>query len=283
MEQLTKQQIVLVTLLVSFVTSIATGIVTVALMDQAPPGVTQTINRVVERTIEKVVPAPNQPQAAAVVTKETIVVKEDDLVVKAVEKNTKSVVSILKVTAEGDSQNEKFIGNGLVISKDGTIASDSSVAASVVDENGNPIAANLKAVFSDGLAMTIATVSSGGKSGIALFKPKADDKNKNHVFVSADIADASALKLGQTVIALGGEKLSVATGIVSNFSQASGSTAATSTESAKISQIIKTNIPHLSKTPGTILINLSGDVVGIQVGTTVGDGAFLPANLVNRL
>ena len=81
MEGLTKQQIVLVALLISFVTSIATGIVTVALMDQAPPGVTQTINRVVERTIEKVVPTPSQNQSAAVVTKETIVVKEDDLVV----------------------------------------------------------------------------------------------------------------------------------------------------------------------------------------------------------
>src|SRR3989338_8034713 len=109
MEQLTKQQIVLVTLLVSFVTSIATGIVTVALMDQAPPGVTQTINRVVERTIEKVVPAPTQ-QTASVITKETIVVKEDALVVEAVAKNTKSVVSIIAVSGEGESKTENFAG-----------------------------------------------------------------------------------------------------------------------------------------------------------------------------
>src|SRR3989338_3691505 len=39
-ENLTKQQIVLVTLLVSFVTSLATGIITVSLMEQEPQGVT---------------------------------------------------------------------------------------------------------------------------------------------------------------------------------------------------------------------------------------------------
>ena len=38
MEHLNKQQLILLTLLISFVTSIATGIVTVSLMDQAPQG-----------------------------------------------------------------------------------------------------------------------------------------------------------------------------------------------------------------------------------------------------
>src|SRR6185436_15876866 len=95
LNDLNKNQIVLLTLLVSFVTSIATGIVTVALMDQAPPGVTQTINRVVEHTIERVVSAP--AQTASVITKETVVLKEDDLVVAAIEKNASSLVRITKL------------------------------------------------------------------------------------------------------------------------------------------------------------------------------------------
>ena len=56
MEHLTKAQIVLLTLFVSFVSSMATGIVVVTLMQQAPEPVLQSITRVVEKTIEKVVP-----------------------------------------------------------------------------------------------------------------------------------------------------------------------------------------------------------------------------------
>ena len=65
LEQLTKHQIVLLTLLVSFVTSIATGIVTVSLMDQAPAGVTRVVNQIVEHTVEKVIPATQSAAAAA--------------------------------------------------------------------------------------------------------------------------------------------------------------------------------------------------------------------------
>lgn len=298
MEQLTKQQIVLVTLLVSFVTSIATGIVTVALMDQAPPGVTQTINRVVERTIEKVVPAPNQ-QAAAVVTKETIVVKEDDLVVEAVEKNSKSVVSIIYALGTGETKTEEFVGNGLVVDKDGLIAADASIIGGpVLDEAGMPVPQAFRAVFSDGATHPVIVVRSDAASGIVLLRPSIADlpaqagKAKPFTFYAAKLGDESSLKLGQTIIALGGEKVSVATGIVSNLSDMTSifKTSETSTTTpdggaGKAShRLIKTDIYGVGKTLGAIIANLSGDVVGIRtVSAGVADNVFLPASLVTKL
>src|SRR3569832_1472863 len=96
-EQLNKSQIVLLTLLVSFVTSIATGIVTVSLMDQAPPVVAQTVNRVIERTIETVAAtstAKGQPAAAVVTQQKTVVINQSDLVSQAVQKIAPSIVHI---------------------------------------------------------------------------------------------------------------------------------------------------------------------------------------------
>lgn len=61
-EDLNKTQLLLLTLLVNFVTSIATGVLTVSLLDDNSPTVTQTVNRIVERTVDTVTaPAPVIP------------------------------------------------------------------------------------------------------------------------------------------------------------------------------------------------------------------------------
>ena len=87
-KDLNKSQLILLALLVSFVTSIATGITTVTLLQQAPESVTIPISRVVRQTIEKVVPGD-------VITKtETIVIKEEDLEVGAIATAQKSFWTI---------------------------------------------------------------------------------------------------------------------------------------------------------------------------------------------
>ena len=80
-EHLSKTQIVLLCLLCTFVASIATGIVTVALLAQAPPAVTQTVNHIIQRTVETVVP---DTKTTTTVKETTVVVKEDELLSTAI-------------------------------------------------------------------------------------------------------------------------------------------------------------------------------------------------------
>src|SRR5580698_3542228 len=118
-EKLTKSQIVLLTLLVSFVTSIATGIVTVSLMQQAPPAVAETVNRVIENTIETVATSTKGQSAAAVVTQQkTVIVNESDLIAQAVKQAAPSVVEIY--TSNTDSP--QFLGLGVIVDASGTVA-----------------------------------------------------------------------------------------------------------------------------------------------------------------
>ena len=55
-KDLTKTQLILLAVLLSFVTSIATGITTVTLMQQAPNAVTVPITQIVRETVETIAP-----------------------------------------------------------------------------------------------------------------------------------------------------------------------------------------------------------------------------------
>ncbi|MDD5068840.1 MAG: hypothetical protein PHN89_04560, partial [Candidatus Pacebacteria bacterium] len=222
MEELTKSQIILLTLLVSFITSIATGIVTVSLLDQAPPGVTQTINRIVERTVEKVVPG--QP---IIVTKE-VPVTDEDLIVSAVNQNSKSLVEIKDADIPGFSQ------LGIVVSKDGIILSD-SVA---FDPNRK-----LSAVFSDGKSYPVLAMQTTGKS-VSIFKTGGDSIKDKYVFTPVKISNSDTIRLGQTVISLGAGDAGnvVGVGVISGISLMNNPDTEKAKTVPQIPSLIKTNL-----------------------------------------
>lgn len=275
MEKLTKQQIVLVTLLVSFVTSIATGIVTVALMDQAPPGVTQTINRVVERTIEKVVTEPANNNSAAVVTRETIVVKEDDKIVESVDKNKNSIVRIYTNNNNEESQ-QVFVGLGTIVSKEGLIVTGETFA----DQTGRYLVmVNGEEKFYE------VSILPKVKDNNLYFLKIVQDKKNPMTFTPVTFGDSNGLKLGQTIIAWGGQNTnSVSTGIISSLGEAkvTGSEQATTTGAGEIIGL-NTNISPTDSLSGGPLLNLSGEVVGLRVDLNISDKYnFLPSNLLRR-
>jgi hypothetical protein len=131
MNELNKKQLILLTLLITFVVSIATGIITVSLMKQMPTSVPQTINNVIQRTIEKV----SSPTVVSTdTTKNTdknslTLLGDSEILIPIFQKidiaapsNTTGLVDSTK-----KDEQEKELGQGIIISDVGLILVDSSI------------------------------------------------------------------------------------------------------------------------------------------------------------
>ncbi|MDP3996441.1 MAG: serine protease [bacterium] len=269
MEHLTKQQLVLVAMLIAFVTSISTGIVTVSLMENSTQPITQTVNRVVERTIEKVVQAPADGQKASAATiireKETVIVKADDMVVEAVEKNKKSLVKILKKESEDKAT---FVANGFVLSDDGRIIvpfvlSEDEVEDSKTEETKS----SYLVILPDGSSFDLRPVSVDKDNGWTFFHIVFSEDNKP-TLSAVSIADENGIKLGQTVVTIGGdESLSVETGIVKILPIKEFVSKNEKDEEVKTSVLTEVVTGIGEDLPiGAPLVTLTGDVVALKVG-----------------
>ncbi|MFA6324999.1 MAG: S1C family serine protease, partial [Candidatus Paceibacterota bacterium] len=187
-KELNKSQLILLAILLSFITSIATGIVTVTLMQQAPSSVIMPINRVVRETVEKIVPG------STTNTTHTVVVKEEDLVVDAIEKNKSSVFSITKEYVGLDGIiSEASLGRGLIISDEGYLAIDSMSAY------GNEVF-----YVKNNIGKFKASFVLSDKSGFSILKIGAqlDEKNKLS-FTLPTFGDINKMKAGQKIIVMG--------------------------------------------------------------------------------
>lgn len=258
-EHLSKQQIVLLTLFVAFVASIATGITVVALLDQAPQSVSQGINQVVEHTIEKIVPVqtttPGQSQIV------TVQVPQDDLAVTAVGKGIKSVARIYDVI----TGTKKFVGMGVVVDASGTIATDKALLASdqsyvaVVDGSAD-------------ISIASSPLPIGDAHGVGFFAPINGTAG---VALTPATMGTTTPQLGQTIVSLGGQdKDSVQQGIVSSLESASdGSTDG-----------IQTTLDKSTLIDGSPIVTLDGSIAGITVMSSGFDSnVFIPSTLITAV
>ncbi len=266
MEHLNRHQLILLVLLITFVTSIATGIMTVSLLQQAPVEVTRNINNVVERTIQTVVPdsissAINPPSKDVT----TVVVKEEDMIISSINKNIKSIVRISETNSLGT---KIFYGIGVVVSKDGLIAADRQtiVADSVYS-----------AVWSDGSEWKLVPLGVDKDTNSIFFKVNLPEKTK-YDFSPATIASAD-LQLGQTVVGLGGEtQNAVAVGRVSSFVMKESGTG---TSTVKYISGVQSDVSTKDLVSGSPFFNLSGDLVGMKLSSGV-SGSFTPVAVIHK-
>lgn len=189
-EDLSQTQLLLLTVLVSFVTSIATGVLVASLLAQTPTTVTQTVNRIVDHTIETVttqVPVVgNQPSTPST----------EDLLVSAI-----SALGARSVTLYRDADQRSAIGTGVylpVFRTVFTVSGDTTSRAHIV--------------FSDG---TLVEATRENTEGSLVLYRLAADATLPSVPAVRMVALAD-LKQGQTVIGIAADG-SAATGIITRL------------------------------------------------------------------
>ena len=272
MESLTKTQIVLLVLLVSFVTSLATGIVTVTLVNQAPQPITHTISKVVEKLVPKEVP----------VKEKTVVFSNEENLVKVIKEASLAVVSVIAATAKdltATTTNEEVgekpmpAGSGFFISKDGTILTNRHIVEDAALE--------YVAITSDGKTYPASVISRSPSQDVAVIKVEGNNFN----FIP--LGDSKNINIGQTAIALGSDsgefQNTVSVGVVSGLNK----TAAALNSFSGLEDLVALIQIDAVANPGNSggpLVDLSGRAIGIN---TVGApreniGFALPINLAQK-
>ena len=248
MEDLTKQQMVLLTLLVSFVASTATSITIVSIITDTTPVISQTFNRIVEKTIERVVTGTTTPTVIKIPTP-TTVATESDQIVTAVQTNLSFMVNI--ATSKTEKSGGEKRGIGFIIGESGLVVTDKNVSSDWNEFSGSLL---------NGKSYTAKKVFVDEKTGIALLELYEGDKK---VVLRGASLSLSEAKLGQTVLSLGGKGMStVSEGIVSEIIKSSE-------KENPITRIIL-SLSFSQSDRGGPLFGIDGKVIGINLISSEG-------------
>ncbi len=168
-------------------------------------------------------------------------------------------------------------GSGFVYSKDGHIVTNNHVVAA-----GN----SYEIVFAGGERMRAELIGADAESDLAVLKV---DKLPSGV-APLPLAGAEQIQVGQLAVAIGnpfGEQGSMSLGIVSGLGRSLPSQRATNVGSTySLPEVIQTDAPINPGNSGGPLLNLNGEVIGVNAaiasttGTNSGVGFSIPVSAV---
>jgi serine protease Do len=288
MEDLTKHQLVLLFILISIVVAFTSAIVTAALFDQEPTSVTQTMQRVIEKTVGK--------------DTETVrVISDEQRIIEVVKEVSPAVVSIVatkdlpvleecmvspfgdddifsqffpelrvpQLCERGTETRRVSSGTGFFVSADGSLITNKHVVRDTE--------ADYTVIMNDGRRLTATVLARDPLQDIAILKVKGSDYNY------IKLSDSQDLVAGQRVIAIGnalGEfQNTVSVGIISGLRR----TIVASGE--ELRQVIQTDAAINPGNSGGPLLDLSGAVIGVNTAVASGAeniGFALPAYIASK-
>lgn len=244
-------------------------------------------------------------------TTERTVTSQNDAIVQAVEKVSPAVVSII-VTKDlpkfeqqmpfnsdffrqffgssfdslfpdssqgrnggGDGQKTEIGGgSGFIVSDDGYVVTNKHVTA---DQS-----ADYTVLMNDGTKYPAKVLARDSVNDVSVLKITADKK-----LPTVELGDSSNLKVGQSVIAIGnalGEfRNTVSTGVISGLARSITAGGGLGTQSEELVNVIQTDASINPGNSGGPLLNLDGQVIGINTAVVIGAqniGFALPINEV---
>ncbi len=301
---MTKHQFILLVLLVSFVTALVTGIVTVALVSQNPQPITQTIQRVIERSQAVLTPEPLKKDETAQL--EVAALSRDALIEDIASRVSPAVVSVvaskdvpiveqyfinpfpendlfkdffpdLKVPQyrqKGIEKKQVSAGSGFLISSDGLMVTNRHV---VEDKD-----AEYTVIMNNGKKMPAKVLARDPLNDMAILK--IDGSN----FSFIPLGDSNSVKIGQTAIvignALGEFQNTVSIGVISGLRRTITASGA-NFGPEELSEVIQTDAAINPGNSGGPLLNLKGEIVGLNTAMAQGAdsiGFSIPINQIKR-
>lgn len=205
-------------------------------------------------------------------TNEKIVLEESSKVIDAVQKVSPAVVSISTTSNIqnfwGQVYTQEGGGTGFIITNDGLVLTNKHVA-----EAGD----TLKVIMSDGKSFDARKVATDPTNDLAILKIEATG------LPVVELGDSDDLKVGQWVIAVGnalGElQNTVTVGVIS--ARERQLTASDGNQSEQLNNLLQTDTAINSGNSGGPLVNLAGQIVGINTavaGNAQNIGFAIPIN-----